>query len=469
MKEHERRSTIRSSMFLKGKYHPDGTFDKLKARLVAGGDQQDKSLYTDLSSATVSTSAVFTLAAVAAHEQRHVAVVDIGGAFLNADMGQEVPVHMRLDKTMTEFLTTLDPSYRTFADDKGGVTVRLKKALYGCVESSGLWYENLRATMQSLGYRRNEMYVCVFNKTNRKGVQYTVCVHVDDLLIMSVSKSMIKELTDGLTKRYGEITLKHGPVINYLGMVLDFTHVGEVQVTMSGYVDEVLKSSGVPGIARTPGTDGLFEVRDTALPVPEEVRVWFHKHVAMILYLAKRARPELLTAVSYLATRVTKCDSDDIDKLIRLIRYIRGTREMGIILRPGASGIRVHLFVDASYGVHVDGRSHTGSCVVIGDLGAVHCRSAKQQIVTKSSTEAELVGLSDSANQGLFLRNFLTLQGYKMPAVTVYQDNMSCMALLARGRSGGERARHISIRYFWMKDRVDRGEAEIVHKGTAEL
>jgi hypothetical protein len=129
----------------------------------------------------------------------------------------------------------------------------------------------------------------------------------------------------------------------------------------------------------------------------------------------------------------------------------------------------VHLFVDASYGVHVDGRSHTGSCVVIGDLGAVHCCSSKQTIVTKSSTEAELVGLSDSANHGLFLRSFLTLQGYSMGAVIICQDNLSCMALLARGRSGGERTRHIDIRYFWMKDRVDRGEAEIVHKGTAEL
>jgi Reverse transcriptase (RNA-dependent DNA polymerase) len=469
LNEHERRSTIRSSMFLKAKYHPDGTFDKLKARLVAGGDQQDKSLYTDLSSATVSTSAVFTLAAVAAHEQRRVAVVDIGGAFLNADMGHKVPVHMRLDKTMTEFLITLDPSYRTFIDSKGGVTVKLRKALYGCVESSGLWYENLRATMEDLGYKRNEMDVCVFNKSNKKGVQCTVCVHVDDLLIMSVSEGMIKDLTDGLTKRYGEITLKHGPVSNYLGMVLDFTHAGEVRVTMCGYVDEILKSSGVPGTARTPGTDGLFDVRDTALPVPEEVRAWFHKHVAMILYPAKRAKPELLTAASYLATRVTKCDSDDVDKLIRLVRYIRGTRDMGLILRPGASGIRVHLFVDASYGVHVDGRSHTGSCVVIGDLGAVHCRSAKQQIVTKSSTEAELVAMSDSANQGLFLRNFLVHQGYRMPAVIVYQDNMSCMALLARGRSRGERTRHIDIRYFWMKDRVDKGEASIVHKGTAEM
>jgi Reverse transcriptase (RNA-dependent DNA polymerase) len=387
--EHERRSTIRSSIFLKAKYHPDGTFDKLKARLVAGGDQQDKSLYHDLSSATVSTSAVFTLAAVAAQKGRHVAVVDIGGAFLNADMGKDVPVHMRLDKTMSEFLTSLDPSYRTFVDDRGGVAVKLKKALHECVESSGLWYENLRATLTNLGYKRNELDVCVFNKTNKKNVQCTVCVHVDDLMIMCKSKSMINDLKEGLTKRYGEISLKHGPIINYLGMALDYSHAGQVEVTMSGYTDELLKSSGIPSAARTPGTDGLFEVRDTALPVPEEVRVWFHKHVAMILYLAKPARPELLTAVSFLATRVTKCDADDVEKLIRLIRYIRGTREMGMLLWPGVSGIffrAPHLFVDASYGVHVDGRSHTGSCVVIGDLGAVHCRSSKQQIVTKSST-----------------------------------------------------------------------------------
>jgi hypothetical protein len=101
------------------------------------------------------------------------------------------------------------------------------------------------------------------------------------------------------------------------------------------------------------------------------------------------------------------------------------------------SGIRVHLFVDASYGVHVDRRSHTGSCVVVGDLGAVHCRLSKQTIVTKSSTEAELVGLSDVASQGLFLRSFLTLQGYSMGEVTIYQDNLSYMALLVRGRSGG--------------------------------
>jgi Reverse transcriptase (RNA-dependent DNA polymerase) len=245
----ERRSSIRSSMLLKAKYHADGTFDKLKARLVAGSDQQDKTLYDDLSSATVSTSSVFTLAAVAAHEHRCIALVDIGGAFLNADMEDKILVHMRLDRTMSEFLVTLNPSYTTYVDDRGGLKVKLDKALYGCVESSGLWYENLRATMSSLGYKRNDMDVCVFNRRNSKGVQCTVTVHVDDLLIMSESSGMIKELIDGLVGRYGVISLKHGPVINYLGMVLDFTHAGEVQVTMGGYTDELLKWTGIAGTA----------------------------------------------------------------------------------------------------------------------------------------------------------------------------------------------------------------------------
>jgi Reverse transcriptase (RNA-dependent DNA polymerase) len=110
----QRATTIRSSMFLKRKNNPDGSFLKLKARLVAGGDQQDKGLYEDLSSPTVSTSAVFTLLAVAAHEQRDVAVVDISGAYLNADMTLGVPVHMRLDHTMTEMITDMDTSRRPY-------------------------------------------------------------------------------------------------------------------------------------------------------------------------------------------------------------------------------------------------------------------------------------------------------------------------------------------------------------------
>jgi hypothetical protein len=41
----------------------------------------------------------------------------------------------------------------------------------------------------------------------------------------------------------------------------------------------------------------------------------FHSTLAQLLYLAKRARPAVLTEVSYLATELRKCDEEDIRKL----------------------------------------------------------------------------------------------------------------------------------------------------------
>jgi hypothetical protein len=48
-------------MFIKEKFDAGGSFEKRKARLVAGGNQQDKSLYDDLAAPTISTSSVFTV------------------------------------------------------------------------------------------------------------------------------------------------------------------------------------------------------------------------------------------------------------------------------------------------------------------------------------------------------------------------------------------------------------------------
>ena len=56
-----------------------------------------------------------------------------------------------------------------------------------------------------------------------------------------------------------------------------------------------------------------------------------------------------------------------------------------------------------------------------------------------------------------------------MPAMTILQDNQSCMALIARGRSGAERTRHIQIRYFWVKERVDRGEVKIEYLRSEDM
>lgn len=80
-----------------------------------------------------------------------------------------------------------------------------------------------------------------------------------------------------------------------------------------------------------------------------------------------------------IARQVTRCTEDDW-----LVKYVRCTRDRGAVLRPGVKGILVSVYVEVAYGVQTDRRSHTGSSVVIGNTGAVHCKSMKQNIVTKS-------------------------------------------------------------------------------------
>ena len=341
----EKHRIIRSNMFLKEKFLASGEFEKLKARLVAGENQQDRDLYNDLSAPTVATSSVFTLLSIAAHENRMITVIDISGAFLNADMDTGLAVHMRLDRNMSNIMTKLAPHYSRFTDHKGCIVVKLNKALYGCVESAALWYENLRASLSDLGYSSNAHDMCVFNKYDEYGVQCTIAVHVDDLMITSANGEMIESVSAGLIKRYGDITRKIGPIVNYLGMVFDFTTAGKARALMTGYVEDMLRESGTTGGARTPATEGLFNVRDDSDMASEEQQVRFHRLVAKMLYLAKRARLDCLTAVAYLATRVTRCSVDDPGKLERLLKYVNDTKDRGIVFEAGAKGIVLSVLI----------------------------------------------------------------------------------------------------------------------------
>jgi hypothetical protein len=70
----------------------------------------------------------------------------------------------------------------------------------------------------------------------------------------------------------------------------------------------------------------------------------------------------------------------------------------------------LHSYVDASYAVHHDGKGRTGSVVTMGK-GSIINTSTKQNIVSKSSTESEIVGISDSLGVSIGLMYLMEDQG----------------------------------------------------------
>jgi hypothetical protein len=163
------------------------------------------------------------------------------------------------------------------------------------------------------------------------------------------------------------------------------------------------------GTAATPAGNHLFTVNKEATKLDESTSVIFHHNMAKLLFLCKRARPDVQTAVAFLTTRVKGPDTDDYKKLARVMKYPRGTKEMGLTLEADDNQL-VKWWIDASFAVHPDMKGHTGGVMSMGK-GGIYGTSTRQKIVTKSSTEAELVGVSDVLPQVIWTRNFLLAQG----------------------------------------------------------
>jgi hypothetical protein len=286
--------------------------------------------------------------------------------------------------------------------------------------------------------------------------------------IFASNEQHIDGFLDELRTRFPEVSVKRGRVIHYLGMVFDYTPVGKVKITMDGFTSDLMKEcEDMPGTADAPATVKLFEIDDSSPALSPVALQRFHSLVAKLLYMAKRTRPDLLVVVSFLTTRVLCADELDLSKLKRAIRYIRATVELGITL-DATKFVGVVAYIDASYGVHKDCRGHTGVVIALG-RGPIFAASSKQKINTKSSTECELVGLSDKSGEVIWVSNFLGAQDYDLGASKVCQDNTSTMALVKNGKSNSSRTRHIAIRYFWVADRVASKEIRLEYLRTEDM
>jgi hypothetical protein len=350
--------------------------------------------------------------------------------------------------------------------------VRLTKALYGTLQAALLFWKELSAYLIEQGFVLNPYDNCVANKTI-EGTQCTILWHVDDLKLSHVKQEVLDGIIDTLNERYGKIaplTVTRGDIHEYLGMTLDYSCPGKVTIRMDDYVKDILAEApdDMAGTAATPAAEHLFTVDQDPEYLDDKTSDFFHHMTAKLLFLAKRARPDIQTAIAFLTTRVKRPDKDDYKKLSRVIKYLRGSPDLALTLEGDAAHV-VKWWVDASFAVHTDMKSHTGGTMSLGK-GSVYSASTRQKLNTKSSTEAELVGVDDVMPLILWTRYFLCAQGYDVKENKVFQDNQSAILLERNGRrSSSRRTRHINIRYFFVTDRIQSRELSVEYCPTGDM
>jgi hypothetical protein len=433
----------------------------------------------ETSSPTVATEALMLSCVIDAIEGRDVATCDIPSAFMQSDMKGKVI--MKLEGIMAEVILKIDPKkYSKHVAKENGkdvIYVILTKALYGTLQAALLFWQNLSTELLKWGFEINPYDFCVANKTIN-GKQCTIVWHVDDLKISHIDPIAVTSILDLLDTKYGQeivggkrapITINRGKTHEYLGMTLDYSEPGSVKVNMIDYVQKVLEEmpKEMDGTATSPAGDYLFKIVEGIELLDEATSEFFHATVAKLLFLCKRGRPDIQTAIAFLCTRVQHPTKHDHNKLARVIKYLRGTCKLVLCLSADNLNI-IKWWVDASYAVHNDMRSHTGGTMSMG-TGAVYSTSKKQKLNTKSSTEAELVGVDDVLPQALWTKYFMEAQGYGVTTI-LNQDNQSTIKLSENGKaSSGKGTRHINIRYFFITDRIARKDVAIQYCPTKRM
>jgi hypothetical protein len=284
-----------------------------------------------------------------------------------------------------------------------------------------------------------------------------------------MSEDVITEVIDKIKEHFGDLVISRGKQHTFLGMNITFNEDGSLEIEMRKYLEEAIELFGEDVSTRvsSPATKKLF-VLTPAEGLGDERAEIFHSVVAKLLWVMKRARPDIETAISFLCTRVSRSDECDWGKLKRLLQFLNATLDDVRVI--GADDLSsLFTWVDASYAVHHDMKGHTGGAMSFG-TGIIHGKASKQKLNTKSSTETEVVGASDYLPYNIWMQHFMEAQGYKLKKNSFFQDNMSSMKMEKNGRNSCTgNSRHINIRYFWIKDQVDGKTLEIIHCPTLQM
>ena len=127
-----------------------------------------------------------------------------------------------------------------------------------------------------------------------------------------------------------------------------------------------------------PAQHHLFQVNEDATKLVGEQQDIFHSVTQKLLYITKRERPDLETAVDFLMTRVLKSDVDDWKKLGRVLTWILNTIDEKRVI--GARSLKeLFTWIDAAYAVHANMRGQTGGAISMG-YGLLHGKSSKQKL-----------------------------------------------------------------------------------------
>src|ERR1700712_248158 len=438
------------------KFDQDGFLLKYKARICVRGDYY-RNLEKETYAATLAARIFRTLMAIAAEFNLDIFQLDAINAFTNAILDELV--YTKLPDGFSE----------------PGFCFELIRALYGLSRSPLLWFNDLSATMRSLGFKPVPECACLFTSD-----KLVVFFYVDDICVLCHprNRDAYYEFRATLSRKYEMRDM--GEMKWFLGIrvVRDRTQ-RKLWLCQDAYITKICDRFDINSTAKTPMiTEPLIKHSEQASQY--EIKR-FQERVGSCNFAAVSCRPDIAYATQKLAEHNLNPSPSHLKAIDRVLAYLNGTKTFALEFGSGrqqltpttgacATDYDFKGFSDASLADDQYTRRSTQGVKIDLFKGCTHWQVCKQSSVSTSSTEAELLALSTLCMWLIWFKRFFDSIDLDLDQdLVAYCDNLQTVRLMIKNSPKlVTKLKHVDIHNHWVREQVERGIIKMEWISTAD-
>ena len=435
---------ITAKLHLKVKTDPVRELIQFKARLVVRGFCQVAGIdYKEIYSPVANFKSILMLLTLGASQDLEIHQMDFNAAFLNASIKEDVYV-----EPVGTYDGRVPPNH----------VYKLKKTLYGLKQSPREWWLLLEKSLRNVGWTPTLTDNCVFFRTTNGSTEY-LAVYVDDVIIMSPSVDLVSKAKSELAAMFKSKDL--GELSYILGVKVTRDRKNKtISLDQSSLISKYSSRFCITNVATTPGywkeiPPAILSSSPTFTTTEMQIRI------GALLHLSTRTRPDISYEVNRLSRYVSKPTQQSSCELLRIFEYLLQTSNHALVLDGTHDITTITTYTDANWGgtqqgLQTDGKSTSGTITMIGN-SPVCWSSRKQNCVSMSTMESELIALSSGCQDSLWARNLLReLLPTSLISIKIMCDNLPTV-LQTQNLSNKPIVRHIDLRYHFARDLVNKG------------
>ncbi|GAU19342.1 hypothetical protein TSUD_336290 [Trifolium subterraneum] len=427
------------------KENPDGTVNKYKARLVAKGFAQTPGFdFTETFSPVIKPITIRIILTLAVTNKWPVQQIDVNNAFLNGVLQEEVYMHQPAG----------------FENADRSLVCKLHKSLYGLKQAPRAWYEKLTQTLLTFGFVKSKCDPSLLVHSHNGAVTY-VLIYVDDILITGSAPHVIQDLIHKLNVHFALKQL--GQLDYFLGIEVHSLSTGALLLTQTKYIRDLLCKAKMEN-SNPIGSPMVSTCRLSKIGTDVFSDATLYRSVVGALQYVTLTRPDIAFSVNKACQFMARPLDSHWKAVKRILRYLKGTLHYGLCISPSLTGppFSLRAYSDADWATDQDDRRSTsGSCIYFGP-NLVSWSSKKQQLVARSSTEAEYRSMANTTADLLWIQSLLQELQVPFHTPTLLCDNLSAVAL-SHNPVLHSRTKHMELDIHFVRERVISKQLHVLH------